>query len=436
VKGGAILPLIVAAITPLLVLLVLVSGVGLGLVAWQPPILWTNTFGGSTGGDNAAAGVSADGSGVYLVGYTNYAGIGSPGGSLVLNKYDPSSGLLWTHNIGNSSAAVLAVSVGPDGVYLTGGNSSFRSFVQKFDLSGNRIWARNSTDGEGVVVTATGVYLGGESKVSGYDLDGNRVWTSQLLNETGQVLSVFADSSGIYGTGSVGGVLPTQTQLGGGDAFLVKYSLNGSLAWARQFATEFIDEGDSVSGDSNGIYVSGTTTPLGGLPGIGWLRKYDFNGNLDWLVRIDSPDGSGMGNSALATDSSGIYVSSATGSQREYLMKYDPQGGQIWSFQMSRPRDIYAIGTAYRLGTASGAVYVAGSLARENGLSLSTGFISRLSSVASLVLFGLNPPLSFIILAGLIGGSVISILGFRRLRRKRTRPERMGPPSSSLPTTD
>ena len=370
------------------------------------------------------------------MGYVNYTGIGWPGGTLVLTKYDPSGGLLWTHNIGNSGADVLAISVGPDGLYSTGGNSSLRNFLQKFDLSGNRLWTRNSTDGQGVMATSTALYLGGESRVSGYDLDGDLVWTSQLLNATGRVLSVFADSSGVYATGSVGGALPTQTQIGGGDAFLVKYNLNGSLAWARQFGTEFIDEGDAVSGDSNGIYVSGTTTPLGGLPGIGWLRKYDFNGNLDWLVRIDSPDGSGMGNSALATDSSGIYVSSATGSQREYLMKYDPQGGQIWSFQMSRPRDIYGVGTAYRLATASGTVYVAGSLARENGLSLSTGFISRLSSVASLVLFGLNPPLSFIILAGLIGGSVISILGFRRLRRKRTRPERMGPPSSSLPTTD
>ncbi len=418
-KGGAILPVILAGLTPILLLAFLASGIGFGLVAWQPPKLWTSTFGAPTGGDNAAAGVSADPSGVYLVGYTNYSGIGWPGGTLVLTKYDPSGGLLWTHNIGNSSADVLAISVGPNGLYLTGGNSSLRNFLQKFDLSGNRLWTRNSTDGQGVMATSTALYLGGESKVSRYDLDGNLVWTSQLLNATGRVLSVFADSSGVYATGSVGGALPTQTQIGGGDAFLVKYNLNGSLAWARQFGTEFVDEGDSVSNDGSGIFVSGNTTPLGGLPGVGWLRKYDFNGNLDWLVGIDSPDGSGMGDSSVATDSSGIYVSIVTTSQREYLMKYDPQGGQVWSFQLSRPRDIYGVGTAYRVATTPGAIYLAGSLARATGLSRSTGFVSRISSSASLVLFGLNPPLSFITLGGLIAGSVISLVMFRRLRRKK-----------------
>src|SRR5206468_4344607 len=113
-------------------------------------------------------------------------------------------------------------------------------------------------------------------------------------------------------------------------------------------------------------------------------------------VRIDSPDRSGIGNSSISTDGSGVYVPIATIAFREYLMKYDPTGGFAWSFHMAGlGREIYGVGTAYRLATGSGALYVAGSLSR---MGTSAGFISRVSTEPSLVLFGLNPPSSFLIL--------------------------------------
>src|SRR5467141_2792504 len=40
----ALLPVLFAEITPLLVLSLIIIGAGLSLVAWQPPILWTSQF--------------------------------------------------------------------------------------------------------------------------------------------------------------------------------------------------------------------------------------------------------------------------------------------------------------------------------------------------------------------------------------------------------
>jgi len=428
-KGGALLPLILAGLTPILLLAFLASGIGFGIVAWQPPVIWTDAFGNATSrGDNAVIGVSSDSSGVYSAAYSNYSGIAYPGGSLHLMKYDPAGGLVWTHTIGNSSAAVTSISTGTDGIYLVS------SSVQKFDFTGNKIWTNNS-NGRLASATASGVYVASYKSIQEFDSKGNLLWTSQIFDPTtsnGEIYGIYADDSGAYVAGDFSGNLTGQMPTGGKDVFLAKYGSNGSLIWATQFGTD-LDQAYSVSNDSTGVYVSGTAY-LGPVPGFGWLRKFDFSGNLQWTVRIDSPDSSGIGDSSIFADGSGVYVSMHSISSKEYLMKYGPEGGKIWSFQMQgRQRNIYGVGNAYRLSATSGALYVAGSVV-QNGNS--EGFVSRVSTSPSLVMFGLNPPLSFIVLGVLVGGSVVSLMTFRRLRRKKAHPPRLGPSPSSLPTTD
>jgi hypothetical protein len=430
VRGGAIIPLIVAGMTPFLVLIVIVTGIGFRLVAWQPPVQWTSTFGSATGGNNAAAGVSTDSSAVYLAGYTNYSGITLPGGSLLLRKYDSSGATVWTRAIGNSSLDIAALSAGVDGLYLTGINNTSRSgYLEKFDLSGNKVWSTNSTIGTGgVSATSNGVYLAGESLTgqslaSGYDLNGDSIWTSSLINGTGETTNVYANLSGVYVVGNLVGTLPGQTSTGGSDAFLVKYAPKGGLIWARQFGSGLDDRGYSVSGDSAGVYVSGTTY-LGMLPGFGWLRKYDFNGNLVWMVRIDSPDSSGAGDSSISVGTSGIYFSLSTAAGRDYLMKFDLNSGQqFWNFQVGSPQEIYGVGTAYRVATFSDTVYIAGSMLQPNN---SIGFLSRISSSSSLVLFGVNPPWSFMIIGALVSASAISLIVFRKRRHQNQISRRLG----------
>ena len=337
-KGSAILPIVLAGLIPILLLAFLASGIGFGLVAWQPPVLWTETFGNATArGNNAVIGVSSDSSGVYSAAYSNYSGVGYPGGSLHLIKYDPNGLLVWTHTIGNSSAYVTGISVGADGVYLVGNGLQPQvgavGFVQKFDFSGNKLWTTNSSSGRLVSATASAVYVASYSTLQKYDLGGNLLWTSRVFNATtgrDGVYSVYADSSGAYVTGDFLGNLTGQTPTGGKDAFLVRYNASGSVSWARQFGTDS-DQANSVSSDSSGVYVSGMAS-FGPLPGFGWLRKFDFGGNLQWTFGIESPDGSGVGDSSNLADGSGVYVSISSVASKEYLMRYDHQGNHAWSF--------------------------------------------------------------------------------------------------------
>jgi hypothetical protein len=301
-----------------------------------------------------------------------------------------------------------------------------KAFVLKYDLSGNQAWLRefgnrskSNIDVNGISVTSTGVYVAGfanpltSQSFTGqvlfareYDFAGNVVWTSEFSNETSaEVRGVYATTSGVHVVGSSGRVLPGQAQTG---AFIVRYDPSGSLVWLHQVGGGV----DDVSGDSTGLYLSD-----------GSLRKYDFNGNLVWTAQIPLPDNSGNAKSSVSIDSSGVYVSIATGAGHEFLLKYDLNGGQVWTLQMQTPID-GGTGASYRLSAASGGVFVAGSTQSPSSRSLA--LVAFVASSSSLVFFGLNPPLSFIIFGSVIAGSVASFLLFRRLRRSRVRRPLVG----------
>ncbi len=204
---------------------------------------------------------------------------------------------------------------------------------------------------------------------------------------------------------------------------MVKYDSSGNRAWIRQFPDVAYG---GIAGDSTGVYASGSS-----------LRKYDFSGSLDWAVQIESPDSSGIDDSSLSVDSSGVYLSLSTVGSREFLMKYDLNGNQIWSLQMQPTiADYYTGSLAYRLSPGLSDVYVAGSVKDASGSLPSRALVALVGSSASLVFFGLNPPLSFIILGCLVAGAVAGLFFFLRLRRGKVRPRRVGLTPRSLPTSD
>lgn len=424
---------------PILLLGIFASGIGIGLVVWQPPVIWTDNFANITGnGDNAIIGITGNSSVIYSAAYANYSGIGSLGGQLLLNRHDTAGQLVWTRNVGNSSSSIIGISVGTDGVYVAGDKASSPNFVRKFGLDGVMLWNFNSNTSSVQAVSAgqAGVYVVDYSTIHEYDTNGKFVWASSILNQTGagKISNVYAYASEVYVAGWFPGNLTVPTQNGGGGAFLVKYGLNNSPLWIRQFGTDF-GQAYGISVDNSGVYVSGTTY-LGPLPGFAWLRKYDFNGNLIWSVRIDSPDGSGTGDSSVSASPAGVFVCISTVASHDYLMGYDSGSGrQLWSFQLGTlAKQIYGVGTAYRLFATQDALYVAGSMRTP---SYSTfGFISRVSPNASLIAFGVNPPWSFVVLGGAVSGVVVGFFFVKRMQRLRKRPARVGPSPSRLPTTD
>jgi hypothetical protein len=164
-----------------------------------------------------------------------------------------------------------------------------------------------------------------------------------------------------------------------------------------------------VSTDASDIYIAGLANPDGALV------KYDPNGNMIWTKLLSAPDHTHVDNLQLSVDSSGIYLAMAT-SVSGFLMRYDGKGNQLWSIQIPRTTNSVSVGQE--------GVYV-------GGASSGSALLSKYGQSSSLILFGVNPPISFAVV-GLLGGVVvISLFWLRRQRKKHVRRPRSAVPYSS-----
>lgn len=453
-RGSGFLPLLIAALTPLLIMGLIIFGSSVSLVAWRPPVLWTDAL--------AFDGVklAADSSGAYVGGYLNYADTAnytSFTGFFFLRKYTPNGMISWTRPILNSSYSITGMSLGKDGVYMIGERSgpSYASVVIKFDITGNLLWTREFGTGSGadaIFASPSGIYVAGQTItgnqsyvrstlfVNNYDFDGNLLWTNNSTTfdgyvngvhvSEGYVHGIYVSKFGVYVVGGTIGALTGQTSAGNWDAFIVSYDLSGNSKWSHQFGTPLSDEGTSVSGDATGVYVSGNMA--GAL--YGFLRKYDFQGNLVWSTKIEPPDFTGTGGPNIVADASGIYLFLVTVPGREYLMKYDSNGSQSWSFLVQDHVKL----DSYQVVTFNGLAYVSGSIfvPTAGGAFRISALVRVVSTSPSLIFFGYNPPWSFIILGVLLGAAAASIFFFRRLRLGKSKAKSRIVSKSRLPAND
>jgi hypothetical protein len=417
-----------------LVLTLIISGTGLGLVRWQPPVLWADQFG--TRGvniDNSINTISVGTSGVYAGGYVGYPLTGYVNASpsyLFVARYTPNGYQDWIRRLGSVNLSwISSVSAATDGVYV-GGYINGTGVIRKYDLAGSGLWSQQfgNEDGPGVSVGTDAVYAAGRYEIIGngvrsvilqaYKLSGGPIWTNLLGNSTtisGLSLKIYANSEDVFVAGS---------DAYGSYGFVRMLYANGTIGWNRQllltppiFCSCFVT---GLSGDSSGIYVAGTLDPFGPQNDM-FLRKYDFKGNELWRIQSSSPDYSGDYDVQLSTGSSGSYLSMHSAAENYFLMKYDKNGNNVWSFRVQgitgaaggiagHPMPIFA---------GQDAIYIGGQTDHYASMN-------ALSQSSSLIFFGLNPPFSFIVLAGLISGSVASLILFRRFRRSRVRPPRVG----------
>src|SRR5262245_14890157 len=101
-KGGSILPIVLVGLTPLLIFTLIVVGVVVGPVRWEPPNLWSTQF-GDIGVDirNRVTALSADNGGVYAGGYVGQSGYAGPVGQPFIDRYDLSHRQVWSQGFGN-----------------------------------------------------------------------------------------------------------------------------------------------------------------------------------------------------------------------------------------------------------------------------------------------------------------------------------------------
>jgi len=312
----------------------------------DPDLLWATYFGGEE--LETATSVCTDTSGnVYIVGAT------------VSNSGIATSGAYQTSHSG-----------------ISPGTSD--AFLAKFNSTGTLAWA---------------TYYGGEN----YD-GANGALTDASSNV--YICGITSSIDGIATSGSY------QSSNGGqNDAFLAKFSADGSLTWATYYGGNNDDNASSICKNKNGdIFITGVTSSTNSIASNGayqtsyqdstdaFLAKFSNSGVLLWAtyygglgkdaassLTTDLSDncyiaGSTTSLSGIAT--SGSFKSSSAISDANsdgFLAKFTNTGALSWAtyFGGNALDDIYGVGT-----DPSGNVYIAGNTLSSTGLATSGAYLT------------------------------------------------------------
>ncbi|HEU4444424.1 MAG TPA: SBBP repeat-containing protein [Nitrososphaeraceae archaeon] len=220
--------------------------------------IWTRQFG--TSDDSIAEDVFADSSGVYVVGSVDDALPDQTSEGLVdafIRKYDSDGDEIWTRQFGTSGRdAAEGVSADSSGVYVVGfteqedAEGVDDAFIRKYDSDGDEIWIRQfgtsfNDNANAVSADSSGIYVAGVTDgsfpdetsegdfdifVRKYNSDGDEIWTQQFGSSEFDITNgVSVDTSGVYVAGETFGTLPGETSLGDGDAFLAKLGIDDDM---------------------------------------------------------------------------------------------------------------------------------------------------------------------------------------------------------------
>ncbi len=273
-----------------------------------------------TTGDDRARSIALDGNGnAWVAGQTtgNFGGGNQGGYDAFIGKYNTSGALLFVKNVGTTgddgvssfaldgsgNAWITGTTDGNLGGGYQGGGAD--AFIAKYDTSGTLLFSKNlgtsSADygqsialdisGNAWVVGYTGGNLGGgyqgggaDAFIAKYDTSGTLLFSKNLGTSSGDYGNGIAlDASGnAWITGSTLGNLGGGYQ-GNGDAFIAKYNSAGALSFSKNLGTSVSDGAFSIALDSYGnAWVGGIT--FGNLGGgnqgsqDAFIAKYDTLG--------------------------------------------------------------------------------------------------------------------------------------------------------------
>jgi hypothetical protein len=289
-----------------------------------------NVYVTGRGGNNAV--VTAYNSDATAFG-TTIANLGGTDAFIV--KYNTNGFVQWVTRIA-STGNELGFGIATDSsgnVYVTGQGGNAVVTVYNSDLSAFSPTLANAGGGDAFIVK--------------YNTNGFVQWAAKIASTQADIgYAIATDSSGnVYVTGQGGNAVVTAynsdgtafgttlANLGGGDAFLVKYDTNGFVQWVARMATTGSDVGYGIATDASGnVYVTGLSGVSGSLSmslynsdatefgtrlgnsgtNDAFIVKYNTNGFVQWATKIGSSSGdSGYG---IAVDSNGnVYVACEAG---------------------------------------------------------------------------------------------------------------------------
>lgn len=396
-KGSPVLLIILVSLLPVAFLSALI--LGFSAVRWQPPLNWKEHFGnGGPNANDAVSALSSDDSGVYSGGHVN--------SSVFLRRDDLSGNEKWTRRLGDPAFVTIArVAVGVDGVYYAGNINFSTVIIGKFDRNGSPIWQDQIGNldfgSEAISLSSSNLYLTG-TLTSGsttsvmllkYNFNGALLWTRTLNNVgAGGKVVVFAGSSEVYVSIS-SPVHQTQVDT---NASISAYGIDGALSWTKridQANTVCNCAPDAITGDSSGIYLA-VTSILASTNASSLLRKFSIDGNPLWSVLL-SDDARYV--AQVIPEPQGLFaLTRLNGAEPAVVSRVDTGGHGVWAFPVQEvPQDLGASGTDFYLGGAD---------------QDTNAYLASYSQSSSLILAGINPPLSYLIVGGIAAPAVIGIV--------------------------
>lgn len=329
----------------------------------QPPILWTQNFGGNSADEGHYVVQTEDG-GFLLAGNTFSFGAG--GADVWLIKTDTAGNESWNQTFGgNITDEGHCVQQTSDGGFIvvgftfSYGAGGIDVYLVKTDASGNLQWDQTFGGGAddygySVQQTSDGGYI-----IAGYTFSfGSGSSDFYLIKTDSTGTEEWSQTYG--GTSSDDGYSVQQTSDGGYiltgvtfltatndlDVLLVKTDSTGNEQWSHTFGGTSDDRGwDVRQTNDGGFIIVGTTNSYGSGGDDVYLINTDATGNEIWQHAFggDSPD---RGYSVQQTSDGGFIVAGETwsygsGGADVYIVKTDVTGALEWDLAVGGSSNDY-----------------------------------------------------------------------------------------------
>lgn len=260
-------------------------------------------------------------------------------------------------------------------------------------------------------ITSTGAY---DMFILKNDVNGNLVWLKGIGSSVGddEARGVSTDAFGnIYVSGYFNGTISigntSLTSAGDADIFILKFSADGSLIWAKQAGGTDRDQAFDIKVDALGnSYLTGRFYGTANFGSISlntfstyaktFTAMYDANGNAIWAKEATSTadnygnsvtfDANGncyvMGYFSLAMNFSGVTITPRINNIDYFLVKYNPSGNLEWAKRIDGDFIANLGRMAHIAADVAGNIFIAGS---ENVSNTKTSMIAKYSTDGNLV---------------------------------------------------
>lgn len=367
-------------------------------------VAWVRQFGGTS---SKVASVAALGSRVYAGGWLT-GGASLPGETSAgsadsfLRAYDSAGNLVWSHQFGGTGddyltqvvtdGSALYISGQTTGAIPASGGGTWDMFAQKWDLNGNHLWTKTvgstgTTDiPYGLVVDATGIYLGGlttsswpgfanlgswDAVIVKLSPDGTtELWHDQFgTTNDDRIEGIAAHNGHVYVTGYALATLDGEPT-GSYASFVRQYAADGTLGWTTQANGDGTLDTWAIAVDSTGVYVAGHSDASvkgqpysGGIDAV--LQRFQLSdGALLWTVEVGLADADRSGINLVATGSGVIWPGQSQGGLLSsgpgfeiWVLEYDQAGNRTRGRQVGTSGDDYVD----MIATDGTSIYVGGS---------------------------------------------------------------------------